>query len=90
MSTKEKQLVSKNRCAKNDFIALLLSAKGVLAVFIVNDAKGGSRILLGRFDNIEDDCQTVCYEDFRKHKVISISFDRLQAFGILCDIPDTD
>jgi len=69
---------------------MLLSAKGVLAVFIVNDAKGGSRTLLGKFENIGDDFDEVWYEDFRKHKIISIPFDSLEAFGILCDIPDTD
>lgn len=90
MNTKEKQLVSKSLCAENDFIAMLLSAKGVLAVFIVNGAKGGSRILLGRFENIGDDFEELWYDDFRKHKIISVPFDRLEAFGILCDIPDTD
>jgi hypothetical protein len=90
MSTKEKQLVSKSRCGKNDFIALLLAAKAVLAVFIVNAPDGSDRIILGRFENIEDDCQTVWYEDFHKHKIISVPFDSIEAFGILCDVPDTD
>jgi hypothetical protein len=68
---------------------MLLSTKGLLAVFIVNAPDGG-RILLGKFENIGDDFEEVWYEDLQKHKIISIPFDRLEAFGILCDIPDTD
>ena len=90
MNTKEKQLISKSRCTKNDFIAMLLSAKGLLAVFMIKEPKAADRILLGRFADIGDDCESLFYEDFQKNKIIAIPLDRLQAFGILCVLPDTD
>ena len=89
MITSQKQLVCKSDYDFEDFLTLLVSAEDELGVLVVSNFWTRRKNILCMFCYV-DGLNRLWYFDYIAQAKKYVELERIQAFGVLCDVPPLD
>jgi len=86
----KKRIVLKSEFSKDDFIALLLTANGLLVVFLFEGFFGKKVNVLGRIFYVDTELEFFCFTEFYSNDNRQVRIADLRGFGVLCDVPEPE
>ena len=89
MITNQSQLVCRNEYDFQDFLSLLVGAEDLLGVLVVTGFFATRKNILCQFQYV-DGLGRLWYFDYVAQKRKFVALERIQSFGVLCDVPPLD